>query len=84
MRNKYDMNKYKFLIKIKNCPTTCHAGAEGERRYSSYSFLTSALDGVSGQCTLPPGKDPWYHWIGSSMGFRTGLDTEARRKILCL
>jgi hypothetical protein len=27
----------------------CHAGAKGERKYSSYSFLTSALDGVSGQ-----------------------------------
>jgi hypothetical protein len=33
----------------------------GERRYSSYSFTTSALDGVSGQlhapaALLPPGK----------------------------
>jgi hypothetical protein len=35
----------------------------GERRYSFYSFLTSALDGVSGQrhapaALLPPGKGP--------------------------
>jgi hypothetical protein len=33
------------------------------QRYSSYSFPTSALDGVSGQChaqvvLYPPGKDP--------------------------
>jgi hypothetical protein len=28
-----------------SCPTTRHGGALGERRYSSYSFLTSALDG---------------------------------------
>jgi hypothetical protein len=35
----------------------------GERRYSSYSFTTSALDGVSGQhhapaALYPRGKDP--------------------------
>jgi hypothetical protein len=30
-----------------------HAGAKGERKYSSYSFLTSALDGVSGQSYAP-------------------------------
>jgi hypothetical protein len=27
------------------CPATRHAGANGERKYSSYSFLTSVLDG---------------------------------------
>ena len=27
---------------------TCHAGAEGEQRYSSTVSLTSALDGVGG------------------------------------
>jgi hypothetical protein len=42
---------------------TRHAGAWGERRYSSYSFLTSALDGGersksrSGRALLP-GKGP--------------------------
>jgi hypothetical protein len=35
----------------------------GERRYSSYSFLTSALDGGEWSAsrpgrTLPPGKEP--------------------------
>jgi hypothetical protein len=34
-------------------PSTRHRGAWGERRYSSYSFSTSALDGVSGQCHAP-------------------------------
>jgi hypothetical protein len=29
-------------------PSARHGGAWGERRYSSYSFTTSALDGVSG------------------------------------
>jgi hypothetical protein len=39
-----------------------HAGAKGRGRTSSYSFLTSALDGVSGQRHVPtmlyPGKGP--------------------------
>jgi hypothetical protein len=47
----------------KSSPATRHGGAWGERRYSSYSFTTSALDGVSGQrhapaALLPPGKGP--------------------------
>jgi hypothetical protein len=42
-----------------------HACAEEERQYSSYSFLNSALDGVSGQrdaqaALYPRGKDPRY------------------------
>jgi hypothetical protein len=47
-----------------SCPTTHHAGAWGKRRYSSYSFSTSALDGVSRQRpphpgpALAPGKWP--------------------------
>jgi hypothetical protein len=45
------------------CPTTRHEGAWGERRYSSYSFSTSALDADewSASCTgraLAPGKGP--------------------------
>jgi hypothetical protein len=38
----YDKGKGK---KGKSDPATCRGGAWGERRYSSYSFLTSALDG---------------------------------------
>jgi hypothetical protein len=39
----------------------CHEGDLGERRYSSYSFLTSALDGGEWSGSnpgraLPPGK----------------------------
>jgi hypothetical protein len=48
---------------VKSSPATRHGGAWGERRCSSYSFSTSALDGVSGQrhapaALLPPGKGP--------------------------
>jgi hypothetical protein len=37
----------------------------GQGKYNSYSFLTSALDGVSGQrhasaALYPKGKDPLY------------------------
>jgi len=40
-----------------------HACAKGERKYSSYSFLTSALDGGDWSASrpgraLPPGKGP--------------------------
>jgi hypothetical protein len=45
------------------CPATRHGGAWGERMYSSYSFLTSELDGGEWSASrpgraLPPGKGP--------------------------
>jgi hypothetical protein len=54
-------------------------------RYSSYSFLTSALVGVSGQNHAPAGinlqgKDSGTHWMGGWVGPRAGLDTETRGK----
>jgi hypothetical protein len=59
----------------------------GERRYSSYSFLTSALDGMSGQrhapaAIYPRKRTPATHWIGGSVGLTAGVDTEDRGKIL--
>jgi hypothetical protein len=47
----------------KSGPVTRHWGALGERRYSSYSFLTSALEGGEWSASrpgraLPPGKEP--------------------------
>jgi hypothetical protein len=43
----------------------CHASNKGERSCSSYSFLTSALEDVSGRdraptVLYPQGKNPWY------------------------
>jgi hypothetical protein len=60
-----------------------HAGAKGERSYSFYSFMTSALDGVSGQrhapaALYPRERTPRTHWVGGWVGLRDGLDTEAR------
>jgi hypothetical protein len=59
----------------------------GERQYSSYSFLTSALDGVSGQrhapTALPPPpreRTPGIYWTGGWVGPKAGLDTEAGGK----
>jgi hypothetical protein len=56
----------------------------GERRYSSYSFLTSALDGVSGQrhapaAIYPRGKDsryPLYRRLGGPQS-RSGYSWNA-------
>jgi hypothetical protein len=57
---------YNFIVvskKKKSCPATCHGGTCGERRYSSHSYLTSALDGGEWSASrpgraLPPGKGP--------------------------
>jgi hypothetical protein len=43
-----------------------------------YSFLTSALDWVSGQCHSPAALYPGTHWIGGWVGLRARLDTEAK------
>jgi hypothetical protein len=58
-----------------------------KRRYSSYSFSNSALDGVSGQrhapaALEPRGKDLRYPRTGGWVGPRAGLDTQATGKIL--
>jgi hypothetical protein len=63
----------------------CHAGDKGERKYSPYSFLTSALDGGEWSALRPyrafrPENDPYTHYTGGWMGLRAGLDTEARGK----
>jgi hypothetical protein len=60
-----------------SCPATRHEGAWRERRYSSYSFLTSALD--SGQRHAPPWPrfTPGTHCTGGWVGPRAGLDVEA-------
>jgi hypothetical protein len=47
------------VIKSKAVPLR-HAGAMGERKYNSYSFLTSALDGVSSQRHVPAALYPRY------------------------
>jgi hypothetical protein len=70
-------------------PATRHEGAWGERRYSSYSFSTSALDGSEWSASRPgsaftPGeRTPGTHCTGGWVSPRAGLDTEAIGKILC-
>jgi hypothetical protein len=58
----------------------------GGGRYSSYSFMTSALDGGEWSASRPgraftPGEStPGTHWTGGWVGPRAGLDTEDRGK----
>jgi len=43
-------------VKVKTKKKSCflrHAGHQGEMKYSSYSFLTSALEGGQCQCHAP-------------------------------
>jgi hypothetical protein len=62
----------------------------GERRYSSYSFSTSALDGGEWSASRPScaftprERTPGTHWTGGWVSPRASLDTEATGKILCL
>jgi hypothetical protein len=74
--------------KKKISPATCHSGAWGQRRYSSYTFLTSVLHGGEWSAsrpvrTLPREKIPGTHCTGGWVGPRAGLDTEVRGDILC-
>jgi hypothetical protein len=60
------MIEYRYTYnksKKQSSPATRHGGVWGERMYSSYSFLTSALDGGEWSASLPvralaPGKGP--------------------------
>jgi hypothetical protein len=59
----HDSNYSPNLVKKKVCPATCHGGTWGERRYISYSYLTSALDLGEWSASRPgrallPGKGP--------------------------
>jgi hypothetical protein len=58
--------------------------APREEKILYYSFLTFALDGGEWSASrpehaLPPRKDIGTRWIGSWVGLRADLDTEARR-----
>jgi hypothetical protein len=69
-------------------PATRHDGAWGERRYSSYLFLTSALDGGEWSAYVPealcPGKGPPVT-IVQEAGWASELVWTQRleKKILC-
>jgi hypothetical protein len=76
-----------FKVKKQSSPATCHGSAWGERKYSSYSFLTLALDGDEWSAlrpdrALPPGKDPDTHCTGGWVALRAGVDIDVRGKIL--
>jgi hypothetical protein len=76
-------------VKVKQSLYTSWRRLEG-RRYSSYSFLTSALDGGDwsasrpGRAFTPGERTLGTHCTGGWVGPRACLDTEAAGKILCL
>jgi hypothetical protein len=80
---------YKILAEKPKVAVPLHAmeALVGERRYSSYSFMISALDGGEWSAsrpgrTLPPGKETPVPIVQEAGGPRAGLDTEDRGKIL--
>jgi hypothetical protein len=64
--------------------------AQGERKYSSYLFMASALDGGEWSASRPGGaftpgeRTQDSHWTGGWMSPRASLGTEVRGKILLL
>jgi hypothetical protein len=77
----------KLYSEVKAVPAICHGGTRGGRRYSSFSYLTLALDGGWVVSVKPrPRFTPFgTHWIRGWAGPRAGLDAGARRSqiILC-
>jgi hypothetical protein len=79
------VNKTHGNTQIIRCSATRHGGAWGERRYSSYLYLTSAtrwgwVVSVTPQPRFTPGERiPGTHWIGGWVGPRAGLDAGPRR-----
>jgi hypothetical protein len=61
-----------------------HSGAKWECMYSSYLFLTSALDGAEWSASHTGEWTRCTHWIWGWVGLRAGMDTEAKEKLLCL
>jgi hypothetical protein len=81
------MNLFIDCVKAKVAPLHATEALLGERKYSSYSFSTSALDGGEWSALRPgralaPGKETPVSIVHCWVGPRAGLDTEARGKIL--
>jgi hypothetical protein len=55
-------------------------------KYSAYSFLTSALQGISGQRHglphLTQKKAPGTHWVRGWLGSTASLKTKTRKEIV--
>jgi hypothetical protein len=77
--------QYTFLLLatgayVKAAPLSS-CGRQGER-YNCCSFLTS-VSVTPRPLFTPVERTTGTHWIGGWVGLRSGLDTEARRKIFC-
>jgi hypothetical protein len=61
---------YSHKHKLKLCRPTRHGGAWGERRYSSYSFTTSALDGGEWSAIHVSKCTYWTHTTSNRNGYQ--------------
>jgi hypothetical protein len=65
---------------VTHCKSNTPMETQGKRRYNSYLFTTSALDGVGGQRHAPAALYPRHPLIGGWVGLRAGLDSRGYRK----
>jgi hypothetical protein len=69
-----------FIVR-QSCPATAMQATSGKRRCWSYSFLTSALDGVSGQRHVPAALYPRKNDPSCSLDRRlSGPHRDLRKK----
>jgi hypothetical protein len=73
------------ILEVSKAVSLHHTCGKRERMYSSYSFLTSALDGGEWSASRPGSVFPreravGTHCTGGWVGLRAGLDTEDRGK----
>jgi hypothetical protein len=76
VQREHPYRTHSYLSKIQTCHATRHGGAWRERRYNSYPFSTSTLDGgewlaLRPSRALPPGKDPQYPFYRKLSGHQS-------------
>jgi hypothetical protein len=71
-----------FCDPVKKLSRYRHAGDKGERKYSSYSFLISALDGVCGHTSVGA-QYPLYRRLGGPQSC-SGHGGYRKNKLLCV
>jgi hypothetical protein len=69
-------------LKAESCPNTRHGGVLRERRYSSYSFMTSVLDGGEWSASRPVSMENYKKNITECVDSKLCFRTTGEHKII--